>query len=149
MSNSIRPHLAVATLILFLMACGSGPTEVATENNSEVVTENNNETEEIVQSNADVEGSIAIAELVNNAESFAGKTVQVTGTCTKINTGIMGHNWIHLIDGSKDDFDLVITSDALVTVGNVVTMKGVVAINKDFGAGYSYELIIEEGVVVE
>ena len=61
----------------------------------------------------------------------------------------MGHNWIHLIDGSKDDFDLVITSDALVTVGNVVTMKGVVAINKDFGAGYSYELIIEEGVVVE
>jgi hypothetical protein len=93
-------------------------------------------------------GSIKISELVNDSKKYEGQKVQIDGECTKINVGIMGKNWIHLRDGSKDDFDLVITSDALISVGSVVTIKGDVVLNKDFGAGYKYDLILENGILV-
>lgn len=94
------------------------------------------------------EGSIKISELVNNKSKYAGKEVQISGKCTKINANIMGRNWIHLKDGSMDEFDLVITSDELVPEGHTVTMTGVVVLDKDFGAGYKYDLIIELGKIV-
>ena len=94
-------------------------------------------------------GSIKIAELVSNQKKYEGKTVQLTGTCTKINAGIMNRNWIHLIDGSKDDFDLVITSDAFVPEGSTITIKALVTLDKDFGAGYRYDLILENGVLIK
>ncbi len=102
-------------------------------------------TEKIVQH----KGSIKIAELVKDPKKYEGKTVQLTGICTKINAGIMNRNWIHLKDGSKDDFDLVITSDAFIPEGKTVTMKALVTLNKDFGAGYTYDLILENGIVIK
>jgi hypothetical protein len=60
----------------------------------------------------------------------------------------MDRNWIHIKDGSKDDYDLVITSDVFVPEGSVVTMKAQVSLNKDFGAGYKYDLILENGILV-
>ncbi len=94
-------------------------------------------------------GSVKISEIVNNPKKHEGQTVQIDGECTKINIGIMGKNWIHLKDGSKDDYDLVITSNDIVSVGSVVTIKGDVVLNKDFGAGYKYDLILENGVIVK
>jgi len=94
-------------------------------------------------------GSIKISEIVDNPKKYEGQTVQIDGECTKINMGIMGKNWIHLKDGSKDDFDLVITSNDVAAVGDVVTIKGSVVLNKDFGAGYKYDLILENGVIVK
>ena len=67
----------------------------------------------------------------------------------KVNPNIMNRNWIHIKDGTKDDFDLVITSDKFVPEGSVVTMKAVVTLNKDFGAGYKYDLILENGTIVK
>ena len=93
-------------------------------------------------------GSMKIAELVNDPKKYEGKTVQISGVCTKINEGIMNRNWIHLQDGSKDEYDLVITSDVIVEVGKVVTMKALVTLNKDFGAGYKYDLILENGIII-
>ena len=69
-------------------------------------------TEKIVQR----QGSMKIAELVKDPKRYEGKTIQLDGICTKINAGIMDRNWIHIKDGSKDDFDLVVTSDAFVVV---------------------------------
>ena len=94
-------------------------------------------------------GSIKISKLVENNEKYEGKTVQLTGICTKINAGIMDRNWIHLKDGSKDDFDLVVTSDAFVPEGTSITIKALVTLNKDFGAGYRYDLILENGVIIK
>lgn len=94
-------------------------------------------------------GSIKIAELVENISQYEGKTVQISGKCVKINSGIMNRNWIHIKDGSKDDYDLVITSDTFVAEGTMITMKALVSVNKDFGAGYKYELILENGVLIE
>jgi hypothetical protein len=95
------------------------------------------------------QGSIKIAELVNNPKKYEGQTIQLDGVCTKVNAGIMDRNWIHIKDGSKDSFDLVITSDAYVPEGANFTIKALVVLNKDFGAGYKYDLILEQGVLVK
>jgi len=94
-------------------------------------------------------GSISIAEIVAKPREFEGKTVQLTGKCIKINPNIMNRNWIHLQDGSKNDYDLVITSDTFVPEGKIITIKAVVNLNRDFGAGYVYDLILEDGVIIE
>ena len=96
----------------------------------------------------DVEGSIRIDQIVKNPEKYKGQTVQISGTCVKLNPNIMGRNWIHLQDGSQDDYDFVLTSDVAIPEGHMVTMKGVVVLGKDFGAGYKYDLIIENAEIV-
>ncbi len=102
-------------------------------------------TENIVQH----KGSIKISELVSDPKKYEGKTVQLSGICTKINAGIMNRNWIHLKDGSKDDFDLVVTSEVFVPEGSTITIKALVTLNKDFGAGYKYDLILENGIIIK
>jgi hypothetical protein len=58
---------------------------------------------------------------------------------------------MHIQDGSgkADDgtHDLTITSDAVVKVGDVITITGVLAIDKDFTAGYVYPVIVEGGKI--
>lgn len=105
-------------------------------------------TTKTTQKQVAVKGSIKIADLVKNAKKYAGKTVQISGTCKKLNASIMGKNWIHLTDGSNDSYDLVVTSAELVNEGDFVTIKAIVTLNKDFGAGYKYDLILEEGTIV-
>lgn len=99
---------------------------------------------------ADVpEGVIAISELIKNAERFAGKTVRVFGKVVKVNPNIMERNWIHLDDGSASDYDFVLTTQSQVPVGHEVAFEGTVAVNRDFGAGYTYEIIIENAKLVK
>ncbi len=102
-------------------------------------------TEKVIQH----KGSMKIAELVNDPKKYEGSTVQISGICTKINAGIMERNWIHLKDGSKDDFDLVVTSNSFVPEGSSATFKAKVVLNKDFGAGYRYDIILEDGVLIK
>ncbi len=104
---------------------------------------------EEIRKMVEVPGSIKIGELLANPGKYAGKEVQISGLCTKVNPNIMGRNWLHLKDGSKDSYDFVVTSSTLVPEGHVVTMRGVVAVNKDFGAGYRYELIVENAEIVK
>ena len=97
----------------------------------------------------DVPGSTKIADLFADPKKFGGRTIQVSGTCTKVNPNIMGRNWIHVKDRSKGDPELVITTDATVGEGQDVTIIGTVALNKDFGAGYKYEILLEGGRLVK
>ena len=64
---------------------------------------------------------------------------------------IMGKNWVHLQDGTgdaaKQQHDLVVTTKDDPKDGDIVTMEGTVAANKDFGAGYVYKVIIEDAKV--
>jgi len=106
-------------------------------------------------SNADVrmpirvEGSIPMSELLSNPSKYAGREIQVSGLCTKINPNIMGRNWIHLTDGTAKDQDLVLTSDMLIPEGAVITMRGTVAVDLDFGAGYRYDILVEKATMVK
>jgi GW (Gly-Tryp) dipeptide domain len=94
-------------------------------------------------------GAIAIGDLVKNKAKYAGKTVKITGKVMKVNNMIMNRNWLHLQDGTGNNFDLVITSTESVPPGHTVTLEGTVTLDKDFGAGYKYDLIVENGVLVK
>jgi hypothetical protein len=89
-----------------------------------------------------------VAEIVTQAADLKDKTVLVRGKVVKYNAGIMGKNWIHLRDGSGSAAagtnDVLITSLNEVKVGDVVTAKGIVRTDKDFGSGYVYKVIVEE-----
>jgi hypothetical protein len=96
------------------------------------------------------EGGISIAELYAKKDSYAGKTVKIRGEVVKFNAEIMGKNWVHLQDGtnSNGSFDIAVTTGDVTKVGDVVTFEGSVTLKKDFGAGYFYEVIIENGKLI-
>lgn len=83
--------------------------------------------------------------------AIAGKRVTVRGKVVKFNGGILGVNWIHLQDGTgkaaDGSNDLTVTSDMDARVGDVITVTGSVALNKDLGSGYSYPVIIERATL--
>jgi hypothetical protein len=89
---------------------------------------------------------ITIAELFSKKEKYSAKTITIKGQVVKFNSGIMGKNWAHLQDGTsaESSFDLTVTTNDVVKVGDVATFKGKITLNKDFGAGYSYDVIMEE-----
>jgi hypothetical protein len=96
-------------------------------------------------------GGSSIADVWANRAGLAGKTVTVNGTVVKFNGGILGRNWLHLQDGSGSAADgtndITVTTDAPVKVGDVVTATGKVVVDKDFGAGYSYKVMVEEAKI--
>jgi uncharacterized membrane protein YcgQ (UPF0703/DUF1980 family) len=91
-------------------------------------------------------GGITIAELYKNPGNFAGKTVTIRGVVVRFNSQIMNKNWIHIQDGTdfSGKFDLTITTMDSVAVGTKATFTGIMALNKDFGAGYAYDVIMEQ-----
>jgi hypothetical protein len=88
-----------------------------------------------------------VAEVWADRAGLKGKPVAVRGKVVKFSADIMGKNWIHLRDGSGSpaakDNDLTVTTDATAKVGDVVTASGAVTVDKDFGAGYAYAVILE------
>ena len=95
---------------------------------------------------AKVEGGLSIAELYAKRKSVDGKNVKIRGEVVKFSGGIMNRNWVHIQDGTRDgeNFDLTITTNDSVKVGDIVVFEGKAAAGRDFGAGYFYELIIED-----
>lgn len=90
-----------------------------------------------------------IAQIYAGKESLNGKTVKVRGVVAKYNPEIMQRNWIHIQDGTGDasGYDLMVTSNDAAAVGETVVVEGTVILNKDFGAGYSYSVMIENAKV--
>jgi len=102
---------------------------------------------------ADGANSYTIEEIFKSGNSLNLKPVRIKGTVTKALAQIMGKNWIHLQDGTGDakkkTHDLVITSQELPKVGEVVTMLGTLYTDKDFGSGYSYKIIVEDASIIK
>ena len=97
-------------------------------------------------------GGISLETLFTNLQAYAGRSVTIRGQVTKVNRAIMNKNWIHLQDGSKSasgPYDLTLTTSDQATVGETVTFTGKIALNKDFGYGYAYDVIMEESIRVE
>ena len=96
-----------------------------------------------------IDGGIRIANLFENPQDYAGKSIKVVGEVTKFTANIMGKNWIHFQDGTAFNgaYDLMVTSQENVSVGDVVVFEGVIAVNKNFGAGYLYKVIMEDAVL--
>jgi len=98
-------------------------------------------------------GATAIADVWADRASLAGKPVTVSGRVVKYNAAILGRNWFHIQDGSGElaagTNDLTVTTSTDLAVGDVVTVTGKVAVDQDFGAGYTYSVMIEDADVVK
>jgi hypothetical protein len=98
-----------------------------------------------------VSGGVKISDVFAGKGNYAGKTIKITGQVVKFSPEIMSKNWVHIQDGSEANgsFDLTITTMETVAVGTVVTFEGVLAVDKDFGYGYKYDVILEDSKLVK
>ncbi len=92
-----------------------------------------------------------VAALNQDKAGLAGKTISAQGKVVKVNNGIMDRNFVHVQDGTGDAAkgtnNLVVTSKQTAAVGDQVTISGTVVLNRDFGSGYSYPLLIEDASI--
>ncbi len=102
---------------------------------------------------AEGKDAYTIAQVFADRAKLKDRIVTVRGKVVKANGGIMGRNWYHIRDGSgsheKKDDDLTVTSNDAAVVGDVVVVKGVVHVEKDFGAGYQYPVVLEDAKVTK
>jgi hypothetical protein len=98
-----------------------------------------------------VAGGMTVAQVWAARSELAGKPVTVRGKVVKFNAGILGRNWIHIQDGSgsaaQADHDLTITTAGTTKVGEVISVTGTLVVDQDFGAGYTYALLIEDATL--
>lgn len=105
---------------------------------------------ETVEGVAKAAGGQTVAEIFINAASLKDKNVKVRGRVVKFSPNIMGTNWLHIQDGTgaEGTHDLTVTSATAVKVGDVVLVDGPLSVDRDFGAGYRYPVIVENATVV-
>jgi len=82
-------------------------------------------------------------------KSLEGQTITLDATVYKVSHQIMKLDWTHLGDGTGDEKkltdDLVFTSaSTAIKSGDKVTATGKVIVNKDFGFGYFYKVLIQD-----
>ncbi len=92
-----------------------------------------------------------VAEIVAKRVELKDKPVLLRARVVKYNAGIMGKNWLHVRDGSgsaaNDSNDLLVISTHEAKLGDVVSVKGFVRVDQDFGAGYAYKVLVEGALV--
>lgn len=160
-SKSVIASLAIVAAAASLAACGKDqPSEPAATALAPKATEMAAEPHPVpakADSTVDVaeiskaEGGQTVAEVFAGGDALAGQTVKVRGKVVKVNADIMGKNWIHVRDGSgsegTNDLTVTTSTDVLPAVGDLVVVDGTVALNKDFGMGYKYPVIVEDAQV--
>ncbi len=94
-----------------------------------------------------------VAELFEKRKELDNKDIILKGEVVKVTERIMNKNWLHIQDGTgsaqEGNNDMVVTTMDLPSVGDTVTVKGVLFSDKDFGSGYRYDAIVEFGQVSE
>jgi hypothetical protein len=103
---------------------------------------------EVVDNNvAELKSGQNIAYVYANKDALADQQISLRGKVVKYNAGILGWNFIHIQDGSGDvadgSNDLTVTSKATTAVGETVVITGTIILNKDFGYGYSFAVMME------
>ena len=95
-----------------------------------------------------VKGGNTIAEIYARKQKLKGKTIRVRGQVTKFTAKVMGKNWLHIRDSSTLD-DLTVTTDSTVAIDDVVILEGKLVLDKDYGYGYFYPLIMEDARIAK
>ncbi|MCG6914707.1 GW dipeptide domain-containing protein [bacterium BMS3Abin03] len=92
-----------------------------------------------------------IAQIYMEKDVLKGKSVKVKGKVVKYNPDIMNRNWIHIQDGTgnENNYDLLVTSNDKTKIGDVIVAEGTLALDKDFGAGYAYKVLIENAKITK
>ncbi len=93
-----------------------------------------------------------IKEMFSKKDKLKGKMVRVRGNVVKVSEAIMGHNWVHIKDGTGDE-----GSDKLVfrskkqtaSVGSTDTAQGRFETDVDYGFGYFYPVVVEDASFIK
>jgi hypothetical protein len=92
-----------------------------------------------------------IAYVYANKDSLAGQQISLRGQVVKYNANILGTNFIHIQDGSGDvadgSNDLTVTSTTETAVGETIVLTGTIVLDKDFGAGYTFPVLMEDASI--
>ncbi|MES9946629.1 MAG: hypothetical protein ABW080_16875 [Candidatus Thiodiazotropha sp.] len=91
-------------------------------------------------------GGMTIAEIIANASRLNDQNVALRAMVVKVSPNIMGKNWITLQDGTgiKPNNRLIVTSEEMVSPGELVTVSGTLRNNIDIGSGYKYKVLLEQ-----
>jgi hypothetical protein len=94
--------------------------------------------------------TLSIADLLTKRKDLVGKEVYIRAKVVKVSTNIQERHWVHLQDGTGNNGEVgrvvFTTKNDVPHVGDVVLALGKVSIDKDFGSGYVYPIIVEETV---
>lgn len=96
---------------------------------------------------SEIQGSISLDKLFASRSEYDGKIVTVAGNVIKVNRNIMGMDWVHITDNSiigGKPAELTITTNSDVSTGQKAVFKGKISLNRDFGYGYRYDILMEE-----
>ncbi len=90
-----------------------------------------------------------IADIYAQRAQLKDRPISVHGKVVKAINGVMGKNWLHLRDGTGRGAtaDLAVATDQTAGVGDTVLVSGTVHLNRDLGAGYHYDVIVEDAQV--
>jgi hypothetical protein len=90
-----------------------------------------------------------VSEILTDKKKFNGKNICVRAIVVKFTPDIMDKNWLHAQDGSgkEGSNDLIVTTQAKVKVGDTVLIRGTVSLDRDFGFGLKYPVIIENAEI--
>jgi len=98
---------------------------------------------------ADAAAAKTVEALNVEKAQLKGKQVAFKGKVVKVNNNIMKKNFLHIQDGTGKEGtnDVTVTSAQTAKEGDVVSIVGKVMLDRDFGSGYTYPLIIEDAVI--
>jgi len=86
-----------------------------------------------------------------NKNSLADKPISLRGKVVKYNSNILGWNFIHIQDGSGDvadgNNDLTVISKATTAAGETVVLTGTGILDKDFGSGYRFPVLMDDASI--
>jgi hypothetical protein len=92
-----------------------------------------------------------VGEVATSKAALKDRSVTVRGQVVKVNSGILGKNWLHLQDGTgkaaDGSDDLIVTTTDAAAVGDVVTISGTVRTDVNVGSGYAYAVLVENAKV--
>jgi hypothetical protein len=105
----------------------------------------------LIEKVAPAAGGKTVADVFAGKATLAGKPVVVRAKVVKVSNGILGKNWLHLQDGTgaAGTNDLIATTQATAKVGDIIVVRGTVATNQDIGAGYRYEVLVDNATIAD
>jgi len=90
--------------------------------------------------------SKSVAEILADYAEKEGETVRIRAKVVKVNSGILGKNWVTLQDGTgtAPNDHLVSTTLESVALGELVDVTAVIKKNVDLGYGYEFAVLLED-----
>ncbi len=137
--------------ILFVNEVSKSP-DIATKTKKDVLSSAHTTIKSGTKTDVKVEplsDGVTVKEIYEKSKELNGKKIKIKGVVTRYNANIMGRNWIHIQDGTSfnNHADITVTSNQETREGETIIVEGVLAIDKDFGAGYRYDAIIENATI--